>query len=283
VPPSNDVDIFAHDLGYIAIVEKGKLVGYNVTVGGGYVRDFGANAVVFGVTVPLPIFNRNQGGVARAEAERERAAELARAAAIAVRLDVQQALNALEVNAARVAYIERELLSNARVSRDTVLASYRLGAADLIDYFDAQRAFRDTVRTHNQALYDYRISQFELAAAIGANFRLIEPPAENRPICALPARNARLKAFCGNSMSMDLRFGNGRGAFQKIEVAAFVGLLDVLDGRVVQQEQQVTLGSGGNLRRKICLGGLEHGLSPPYSLRVYLVSWSMALVSWVCC
>ena len=35
VPPSNDVDIFAHDLGYIAIVEDGKITGYNVTVGGG--------------------------------------------------------------------------------------------------------------------------------------------------------------------------------------------------------------------------------------------------------
>lgn len=35
VPPSNDVDIYAHDLGFIAIIEKGKIVGYNVTVGGG--------------------------------------------------------------------------------------------------------------------------------------------------------------------------------------------------------------------------------------------------------
>lgn len=35
LPPSNDVDIFSQDLGYIAIVEDGKLVGYNVTVGGG--------------------------------------------------------------------------------------------------------------------------------------------------------------------------------------------------------------------------------------------------------
>lgn len=36
VPPSNDVDVYAHDLGYIAIVdENGKLAGYNVTVGGG--------------------------------------------------------------------------------------------------------------------------------------------------------------------------------------------------------------------------------------------------------
>jgi sulfite reductase (NADPH) hemoprotein beta-component len=36
VPPSNDVDIFAHDLGYIAILDKkGGVEGYNVTVGGG--------------------------------------------------------------------------------------------------------------------------------------------------------------------------------------------------------------------------------------------------------
>ena len=35
VPPDNDVDIFAHCLGYIAILEKGDVVGWNVTVGGG--------------------------------------------------------------------------------------------------------------------------------------------------------------------------------------------------------------------------------------------------------
>jgi len=35
IPPRNDVDVFAHCLGYIAIVEDGKLAGFNVTVGGG--------------------------------------------------------------------------------------------------------------------------------------------------------------------------------------------------------------------------------------------------------
>lgn len=35
VPPSNDVDIYANDLSFIAIVEHGKVVGYNVAVGGG--------------------------------------------------------------------------------------------------------------------------------------------------------------------------------------------------------------------------------------------------------
>lgn len=35
VPPHNDVDVFAHDLGFVAIVNDGKIEGYNVFVGGG--------------------------------------------------------------------------------------------------------------------------------------------------------------------------------------------------------------------------------------------------------
>jgi sulfite reductase (NADPH) hemoprotein beta-component len=35
LPPHNDVDVFAHDLGFIAIVQRGRIVGYNVVVGGG--------------------------------------------------------------------------------------------------------------------------------------------------------------------------------------------------------------------------------------------------------
>jgi cobalt-zinc-cadmium efflux system outer membrane protein len=139
----------------------------NVTVGGGYYREYGTNAVVFGVTVPLPIFNRNQGGVAHANAERRRAEALTTATAIAVHLDVQQALNAITISAARVQYIQRESLDNARQARDTVMASYRLGAANLIDFLDAQRSFRDTERTYNQAMYDYRVSLSQLTAATG--------------------------------------------------------------------------------------------------------------------
>ncbi|MDG2122467.1 MAG: NADPH-dependent assimilatory sulfite reductase hemoprotein subunit [Verrucomicrobiales bacterium] len=44
VPPSNDVDLFANDLGYVAVVEDGKIAGYNVTVGGGMGMKHGDNA-----------------------------------------------------------------------------------------------------------------------------------------------------------------------------------------------------------------------------------------------
>ena len=35
MPPTNDVDVFANDLGFVAIVENGALAGFNVTIGGG--------------------------------------------------------------------------------------------------------------------------------------------------------------------------------------------------------------------------------------------------------
>lgn len=35
VPPSNDIDVFSQDLGFIAIVENGELIGFNVAIGGG--------------------------------------------------------------------------------------------------------------------------------------------------------------------------------------------------------------------------------------------------------
>jgi cobalt-zinc-cadmium efflux system outer membrane protein len=141
----------------------------NITLGGGYERNFGTNALVFGITVPLPLTNKNQGGIARAIAESERAKNLMADSATSVLLDVQQAVNAVETANARVRYIEKEYLTPARESRDIVLEAYRLGTADLIDYLDAQRAFRDTLRTYNRALYDQRLSIFQLSAATGSS------------------------------------------------------------------------------------------------------------------
>lgn len=43
VPPSNDIDVYSQDLGYIAIMENDQLIGFNVTVGGGMGMTHGDN------------------------------------------------------------------------------------------------------------------------------------------------------------------------------------------------------------------------------------------------
>ncbi len=140
----------------------------NLTIGGGWRRDFGENGLVIDLTVPLPLFSKNKGGIARADADQGMADARVAAAERMVALDVQQALDSLTVSRARAGYIEREYLKAAREARDIVLASYREGAATLIDYLDAQRAYREALRTYNRALYDHRFSLFQLEAAVGA-------------------------------------------------------------------------------------------------------------------
>ncbi len=44
IPPVNDIDIFANDLGFIAVIENERVVGYNVAVGGGMGRSHGNEA-----------------------------------------------------------------------------------------------------------------------------------------------------------------------------------------------------------------------------------------------
>jgi cobalt-zinc-cadmium efflux system outer membrane protein len=136
-------------------------------LGAGWQRDFGTNALVVNAKVPLPMANRNEAGIARAAAERQLAADRTRVLTTAAALEIQLAANGVANSRARVGHIEREYLKNAREARDIVLASYRAGAATLIDYLDAERVLREAQRAQNRALFDYRMSIFALEAAEG--------------------------------------------------------------------------------------------------------------------
>ena len=138
-----------------------------VSFGAGWQRDFGTNAVVVRATVGLPLWNRNESGRARAAAEQRLATGLTALAATSVALEVQLAADAVASNRRRVSSIATDYVRAAREARDIVLASYRAGAATLIDYLDAQRTLRDAQRAENRAWFDYRVSSFELEAALG--------------------------------------------------------------------------------------------------------------------
>jgi cobalt-zinc-cadmium efflux system outer membrane protein len=139
----------------------------NVTVGAGYKRNLDENSVVLGVTVPLQVFNRNEGGIARARAEKDRAERLSAQTRNQVLLEIRKAYNAVQINRERVAYIEAEALKKASEAHQIVLAAYRLGGLDLINLLDTQRARRETQKVYQQALYDYRLSLYELGSAVG--------------------------------------------------------------------------------------------------------------------
>ena len=133
----------------------------------GYSRISGVSGATFGVSLPLPFFNRNQGGTARATAQIEQQRRELNRVSLTVRRDVREAFQTLEVQKERVRLLESEYVPSARQVRDTAQQSYRLGALDLIGLLDAERVYRDTVRGYNQALFDYRAAIFLLEAAVG--------------------------------------------------------------------------------------------------------------------
>ena len=138
----------------------------NITVGGGYKRNLNENAVVFGITIPLKIFDRNEGAIMRADAEQTRAALRIAAARKDLQLEVQKAYNAVEINRRRVEYIRTRQLKRAEEASQVTLQSYHLGGSTLMDYLDAQRTYRDALRIFNQALFDERISLYELSSSL---------------------------------------------------------------------------------------------------------------------
>ena len=133
----------------------------------GYKRNFSEDSVMFGLTAPLPLFNRNQGGIVRAQAEEERESfQLKRLETQAI-LEVDQAFNRFESERRRLEGLETEYLPKARESWDIAEAAHKLGAIDLTAFLDAHRTFREVQRLYNRSLYELSIARFQVEAAVG--------------------------------------------------------------------------------------------------------------------
>ncbi|MDE2483950.1 MAG: TolC family protein [candidate division NC10 bacterium] len=133
----------------------------------GYKRNFSEDSVLFGVAAPLPLFNRNQGGIVRAQAEGERESFQFRRLETQALLELDQAFNRFESERRRLEGLEIEYLPKARESREIAEAAHKLGAIDLTAFLDAQRAFREVQRLYNRSLYELSIARFQVEAAVG--------------------------------------------------------------------------------------------------------------------
>jgi cobalt-zinc-cadmium efflux system outer membrane protein len=142
----------------------------NVSPFFGYKRDVGVNTASFGVQIGLPLFNRNQGGIARALAEKARQQFVTAQLRNTIQVEVQQAYDSFEGNRDRVAILEKEYLPKARQTLEIVRQTYRLGASDLMTFLDAQRIYRDVTRLYDRLLFETVASRYQLEAAVGKEF-----------------------------------------------------------------------------------------------------------------
>lgn len=133
----------------------------------GYKRVGVDNTVLFGVTIPLRINNRNQAEVARAVADEKVALTERQLARNRVLAEVESAWRAYETARAQIAIFERELLPRSDESREIAQVAYREGATDLLALLEAQRTRTEIHQQYFRAQFDYRVSVLQLEAAIG--------------------------------------------------------------------------------------------------------------------
>ena len=149
---------------YLLAKANGKV---DVTVAGNYSHVNGISAMTFNVSVPLPIFDRNQGEIARTGFAITQAQQQQMFATGQVMTDVKDAYEGLQTNDIVVQFYRSGYLNVAQKSREISEYAYRRGAASLLDFLDAERSYRATELAYRQNLASYLLALEQVREAVG--------------------------------------------------------------------------------------------------------------------
>ena len=119
------------------------------------------------LTLSVPLFDRNQGNIAKARSTEAQTALTLQAQLLDLRAEVEQAVDAFRAAYANVTSLDPEQLKAARNVRDKIEAGYKAGGRTLLEVLDAERAYRDANRTYILGQSTYWHSLHKLNAAVG--------------------------------------------------------------------------------------------------------------------
>src|SRR6202167_5642839 len=119
------------------------------------------------VNFELPVFNRNQGEIARTGYALRQAQEQEQAASDTVLSDVANAYEAVKSNDEVVQLYTSGYRKQAQDSRDISEYASQRGAASLLDFLDAERSYRSVELAYRQTLASYMTALEQLKEAVG--------------------------------------------------------------------------------------------------------------------
>lgn len=126
-----------------------------------------AHSFAVGVTVPLPLFDRNQGNIARAELSVHQSHMELDDLERRVIGEVQRAERLYQASRRAATRFGQKVVPESRLIRATNLDLFRGGETSLPNYLEAQREFNDAVRLYRDALVQHRRAALRLNTAVG--------------------------------------------------------------------------------------------------------------------
>lgn len=125
------------------------------------------NTVGVFVAVPVPIFDRNQGGIGHASVDARAADNTRQKLELSIRHEVGAALRGVERSKALLEIYEGEMLASAENALTVAEKSYKAGAVSLLELLEAQRTYIETRSTYLQTVFDYRQGLVDASHAVG--------------------------------------------------------------------------------------------------------------------
>lgn len=143
----------------------------DLTVGLGAQRapDVGRTQPLISVSIPIPLFDRNQGAQLQAHRKREAARALAQAQEQRLRAEVFQAAEQLQARTDEIEVLRREVLPGAQDTYDAARRGFELGKFSVLDVLDAQRTFLQARGQYFAALSQAHRLSAELDRRLGGS------------------------------------------------------------------------------------------------------------------
>jgi cobalt-zinc-cadmium efflux system outer membrane protein len=164
-------DVRAAQLGITAAQSQLSLAQANgkqdVNATANYTHVGDANSVSLFGSIEIPIFNRNQGEIARTRYAVGQSQELSSEQDSLALTDVENSYESLRTNDEVLQLYQSGYLKEAEDSRDISQYAYQRGAASLLDFLDAERSYRAIELAYRQALASYMTSLEQLRQAVG--------------------------------------------------------------------------------------------------------------------
>lgn len=126
-------------------------------------------ALVVGFSVPLPVFDRNQGRIQEAEHRLTKAEEEYRSAEIRIATALNTAYQALDAAHSEVLTLRQDILPGAQSAYDAAYEGYRLGKFGFLDVLDAQRTLFGAKNQYLLALAEYHKSVANVERLVGSS------------------------------------------------------------------------------------------------------------------
>jgi cobalt-zinc-cadmium efflux system outer membrane protein len=147
----------------------------DLTVSGGvrYLNEVKEGTFVLGFSLPLPLFDRNQGGIQEAYARLSKAELERRAAEVRVSTALFDAYQNLVSAANEVTSLRSDVLPAAQEAFQAIQEGYRLGKFGLLDVLDAQRTFFETRGRSLEALATYHKAVADLERLSGEELHTV--------------------------------------------------------------------------------------------------------------